>query len=72
MITIANLGPIGRADMLGSHRYEVRINRAPVCRFEHTRSKGLADCLRRAADAVAAKEAAKMVRLLDESGRKKP
>lgn len=70
MIAIVNLGPIGRADLLGPHRYELRINRAPVCRFEHTRAKGLADCLRRAADAVAAKEAEKVVRLLEETGKK--
>jgi hypothetical protein len=65
MIAIVNLGPIRGADMLGPHRYEVRINRAPVCRFEHKRSAGLADCLRKAADAVAMKEAEKLLRLID-------
>ena len=64
MIAIVNIGPVGRADPLGRHRYEVRINRTPVCRFEHTRSAGLADCLRQAADAVAMKEAEKLARLL--------
>ena len=71
MIAIVNLGPIGRADILGPHRYEVRINRAPFCRFEHARSKGLADCLRQAADAVARKEAEKLVRAID-AGRREP
>ena len=65
MIAIVNVGPIGRADPLGRHRYEVRINSTAVCRFEHTRSKGLADCLRQAADAVAMKEAEKLARLAD-------
>lgn len=70
MIAIVNIGPVGKADPLGKHRYEVRINRAPVCRFEHTRSKGLADCLRKAADAVAVKEAKRLMEMLDQT--KKP
>ncbi len=67
MIAIVNLGSIGRADILGPHRYEVRINHAPVCRFEHTRSKGLADCLRAAADAVERKEIEAQVKLMSQS-----
>lgn len=65
MIAIVNLGPVRKAGALGEHRYEVRINREPVCRFTHRRSDGLAKCLRLAADAVAAKEAAKLIQLLD-------
>lgn len=64
MIAIVNLGPVRKADALGEHRYEVRINRAPVCRFKHRRSDGLAKCLRVAADAVHAKDVEKLLQLV--------
>ena len=37
-------------------KYEVKINNRTICRFTHSRSDGLATCLRRAANAVAKKE----------------
>ena len=37
------------------HDYVLRINDRVICRFQHVRSEGLAECLRRAADAVDAK-----------------
>lgn len=33
------------------HRYHLRVNDRLLCTFEHVRSNGLAECLRRAADA---------------------
>lgn len=40
-------------DVYGLNQYVVRINNQPViAQFDHTRSEGLAACLRRAADAV--------------------
>jgi hypothetical protein len=44
-------------DLRGLNQYEVRINNDPViARFSHVRSDGLAECLRKAADAVDAAE----------------
>lgn len=66
MIAIVNIGPVRKADPFGEHRYEVRINRAPVCRFTHRRSEGLAKCLRLAADSVAAKETVNLISLIND------
>lgn len=48
-------------DFVGLNQYVVRINHDPViAHFDHVRSEGLAECLRRAAEAVdAAEKAAK-------------
>lgn len=40
----------------GEHGYVVRINDAVITTFKHTREKGLAACLRDAADAVDAND----------------
>jgi hypothetical protein len=39
-------------DATGLNKYQVRINQKVIAEFEHTRSDGLATCLRMAADAV--------------------
>jgi hypothetical protein len=39
-------------DYVGINKYQVRINQKVIAEFEHTRSDGLAKCLRLAADAV--------------------
>ena len=36
----------------GIHDYVLRINAEEICRFQHLRESGLAECLRCAADAV--------------------
>lgn len=36
----------------GIHDYVLRINAEEICRFKHRREDGLAECLRRAAEAV--------------------
>ena len=46
MITIVNL------DGKETSTYEIRINRIQITTFQHTRSDGLAECLRLAAEAV--------------------
>ncbi len=51
-IIIENLGAIGDADILGAHRYWVRINDRVLVEYEHVRSKGAAECLRAAAKAI--------------------
>lgn len=56
MIAIVNVGPVGKADAEGPHRYEVRINSRVITTFKHTRRDGLAWCLREASDAVARKD----------------
>lgn len=45
----------------GEHGYNIFINRKHIAFFEHTREEGLATCLRKAADAVAATEVIKPV-----------
>lgn len=46
-------------DWQGVNQYVVRINHDPViAHFDHVRSEGLAECLRRAAEAVDAAERA--------------
>lgn len=39
-------------DYTGLNKYQVRINQKVIAEFEHTRSDGLAECLRKAAEAV--------------------
>jgi hypothetical protein len=39
-------------DVTGLNKYQVRINQKVIAEFEHTRSDGLAECLRKAAIAV--------------------
>ena len=50
MVAIVNVsnGP----DLTGVQEYEVRINSKVICKFTHVRENGLAECLRKAADAV--------------------
>ena len=45
--------------------YRVQVGKQHICKFEHNRQDGLADCLQKAADAVALSEWADFV-LLDE------
>ena len=52
MISIINISPEGTKDF-GLHKYALRINKYIITEFEHQRTpKGLAQCLRDAADAV--------------------
>ncbi|TCR07297.1 hypothetical protein [Neorhizobium sp. JUb45] len=54
-VVINNISRHG--DLRGLNQYEVRINNdLVIARFSHVRSEGLAACLRKAADAVAAVE----------------
>lgn len=39
-------------DYTGINHYQIRINQKVIAEFDHTRSEGLAKCLRLAADAV--------------------
>ena len=50
MIAIVNIDPHPRPE--GSHLYELRINREPICQFFHDREDSLSECLKRAAMAV--------------------
>lgn len=51
MIAIINRGPVASAK--GDLRsYEVKINAQTITFFTHARGDGLAECLRKAADAV--------------------
>lgn len=43
---------ISKGPPIGLNEYELLINNRRIIFFEHIREKGLADCLRRAADAV--------------------
>ena len=61
MISITNEG----RDIQGICIYRVQIGKQHICKFEHNRLDGLADCLQKAADAVALSEWADFV-LLDE------
>ena len=45
--------------------YRIQVNKHHICKFEHNRLKGLADCLQKAADAVELSEWADYV-LLEE------
>lgn len=55
MIAIVNMGP-QTDDPGGERTYEVRINGRVICTFRHYRREGLAECLRRAAEAVETKD----------------
>jgi hypothetical protein len=46
---------------IGVHGYNIFINHKFIASFKHTREEGLATCLRKAADAVAATEVIKPV-----------
>ena len=50
MIAIVNDGKVRGAT--GVHGYRVQINDRVICTFEHLREDGLAECLRKAAQAV--------------------
>ena len=52
-VIIENFSPRGKSDDQ-THYYGLRINSQHVTYFEHRRDMGLAECLRRAADAVEA------------------
>ena len=43
-------------DLEGENDYVLRINSREIARFKHIRKDGLAECLRRAADAAEASE----------------
>lgn len=48
MIAIFNTG----GDTKGVSNYQVQINDTFICKFKHNRPDGLAECLRKAAEAV--------------------
>jgi hypothetical protein len=50
MIAIVNISK--NPSRTGIHQYEVRINLDPIVQFEHRREDGLAECLKRASEAV--------------------
>lgn len=52
MIAIVNVSKVLKN--VGAQTYEIRINRAVITRFEHSREDGLATCLDKAAAAVRA------------------
>lgn len=65
MITIQNMGRFVMPGADGSARiYEVRINAKPICTFVHDRRKGLAECLKRAGEAVERHDHEEVERLL--------
>lgn len=49
-IIIKNVDAILRKE--GRHIYQLRSNTEVICEFVHNREEGLAQCLRKAADAV--------------------
>ena len=61
MIRITNEG----GDIKGICTYRVQVGKQHICKFEHNRLDGLADCLQKAAAAVELSEWADFV-LLDE------
>lgn len=61
MIKIINEG----GDQKGICSYRIQVEKQHICKFEHNRVKGLADCLQKAAEAVELSEWADFV-LLDE------
>lgn len=54
MIAIINTG---ETTAEGQAHYRVQINHKVICTFDHTRTDGLATCLRLAADAVELEQA---------------
>ena len=48
--------------------YRIQVNKHHICKFEHNRLKGLADCLQKAADAVELSEWADYVVLEEIKG----
>jgi hypothetical protein len=48
--------------------YRIQIDKHHICKFEHNRINGLADCLQKAADAVELSEWADFVLLEDIKG----
>jgi hypothetical protein len=46
--------------------YHLQINDKFICEFKHNRSKGLAECLRQAADAVEKHEKNKFIHIYNE------
>lgn len=38
--------------LTGKQTYRLQINQELICKFKHVREEGLAECLRRAAEAV--------------------
>lgn len=50
-VIIENLSPPDLPDD-ATHEYRLRLNMAEIVRFSHRRDEGLAECLRRAAEAV--------------------
>ncbi|MFT5730885.1 MAG: hypothetical protein ACI8PB_005075 [Desulforhopalus sp.] len=61
MIRITNEG----GDIEGICIYRVQVGKQHICKFEHNRLDGLADCLQKAAEAVELSEWANFV-LVDE------
>lgn len=61
MIKIINEG----GDKEGVCNYRIQVNNQHICKFEHNRLDGLADCLQKATDAVELSEWADFV-LIDE------
>lgn len=64
MIKIINIG----GDVQGTCQYQIRVNKQHICNFEHIRPTGLAECLQKAADAVALSEWADYVLMNDSKG----
>lgn len=62
MISITNEG----GNKQGICTYRVQVGNQHICKFEHNRLDGLADCLQKATDAVELTEWADLV-LLDET-----
>lgn len=64
MIKIIN----SSGDMQGDCEYRILVNKQYICNFKHNRPNGLADCLQKAADAVALSEWADYVLMTDSKG----
>ena len=54
MITIVDVGKRHDKDkdIMGWRNYEVRINEKVICKFQHHKSNGLAQCLLKASEAI--------------------
>lgn len=62
MIAIINQG----GDMSGECEYRIQINNELITTFKHSRPDGLAECLRKAADAVEKEKEEKKIRILEQ------